>query len=38
MTIVEARYGFMVHAAGEFDRVISAIDRILARIESSLTE
>ncbi len=38
MTIVEARYGFMVHAAGEFDRVISAIDRILARIESSMTK
>jgi len=38
ITIVEARYGFMVHAAGEFDRVISAIDRILARIKSSLTE
>jgi hypothetical protein len=38
MTIVEVRYGFMVHAAGEFDSVISAIDRILARIESSLTK
>jgi hypothetical protein len=38
ISIVEVRYGFMVHAAGEFDRVLSAIDRILARIESSLTE
>ena len=38
ISIVEARYGFMVHAAGEFDRVISAIDRILARIESSMTK
>ncbi len=38
ISIVEARYGFMDHAAIEFDRLISAIDRILARIESSLTD
>ncbi len=38
MSIVQVRYGFMAHAAGEFDRVISAIDRILARIESSMTK
>ncbi len=38
ISIVEARYGFMDHAAIEFDSLISAIDRILARIESSLTD
>ena len=38
MSIVEIRHGYMVHTAIEFDRVILAIERILTRIEASLTE
>ena len=38
MSIVEMRYGFMIHTAFEFDRVISAIERMLVRIQASLTE
>jgi len=38
ITIVEIRYGSMIHTASEFDRVISAIERMLVRIEASLTD
>lgn len=38
ISIVEMRYGFMIHTAFEFDRVISAIERMLVRIQASLTE
>ncbi len=38
ITIIEVRYGFMIHTAFEFDRVISAIERMLVRIQESLTE
>ena len=38
MSIVEMRYGFMIHTAFEYDRVISAIERMLVRIQASLTE
>lgn len=38
VSIVEIRHGYMVHTALEFDGVISAIERILAKIEASLAE
>jgi len=38
ISIVEARYLFMDHAAVEFDDLLLAIDRILARIESSMID
>jgi hypothetical protein len=38
LSIVEIRYGYMVHTAYEFDNLISAIERMLAKIEASVTE
>jgi hypothetical protein len=38
LSIVEMRYGLMIHTAFEFDRVISAIERMLVRIQASLAE
>ena len=34
-SIVEIRYGYLLHASNELDNVISAVDSILARIEDS---
>jgi len=36
LSIVEIRHGYMVHTAIEFESVISAIERILARIDKTL--
>ena len=38
ISIVEMRYGLMIHTAFEFDRVISGIERMLVRIQESVHE
>jgi hypothetical protein len=38
LSIVEIRYGYMVHTAFEFDRLISAIERMLVQIGAPVTE
>ena len=38
LSIVELRYGYMVHTAFEFNRVMTAIDSMLLRIEDSLAD
>ena len=37
-TIIEIRYGFMIHALGEFDGVVGSIESILVQIDASLAK
>ena len=36
LSILETRYGFMVHTADAYDNTIEAVERTLERIESSI--
>jgi hypothetical protein len=37
-TIIEVRYGFMIHALAEFDGVVASIESILVKIDASLSK